>query len=129
MLIIGHKLLKNPNFSFIKSIEEIKDSNIYCIVYDEKLISYLSQNDFEFAILVQNKDEIFLANALGAKFLLCDDKKLAKFATKVAEFYIFDSKVLMIVDKLEDFEKFYKLKIDGVILKDNINNFPNNCIK
>ncbi|EFC32864.1 hypothetical protein OLP40_00850 [Campylobacter jejuni] len=129
MLIIGHKLLKNPNFSFIKSIEEIKDSNIYCIVYDEKLISYLSQNDFEFAILVQNKDEIFLANALGAKFLLCDDKKLAKFATKVAEFYIFDSRVLMIVDKLEDFEKFYKLKIDGVILKDNINNFPNNCIK
>ncbi|HDZ4946334.1 TPA: hypothetical protein RTF90_001784, partial [Campylobacter jejuni] len=113
MLIIGHKLLKNPNFSFIKSIEEIKDSNIYCIVYDEKLISYLSQNDFEFAILVQNKDEIFLANALGAKFLLCDDKKLAKFATKVAEFYIFDSRVLMIVDKLEDFEKFYKLKIDG----------------
>lgn len=129
MLIIGHKLLKNPNFSFIKSIEEIKDSNIYCIVYDEKLISYLSQNDFEFAILVQNKDEIFLANALGAKFLLFDDKKLAKFATKVAEFYIFDSRVLMIVDKLEDFEKFYKLKIDGVILKDNINNFPNNCIK
>ncbi|HDZ5084941.1 TPA: hypothetical protein RTH03_000171 [Campylobacter jejuni] len=129
MLIIGHKLLKNPNFSFIKSIEEIKDSNIYCIVYDEKLISYLSQNDFEFAILVQNKDEIFLANALGAKFLLCDDKKLAKFATKVAEFYVFDSRVLMIVDKLEDFEKFYQLKIDGVILKDNINNFPNNCIK
>ncbi|HDZ5066233.1 TPA: hypothetical protein RTH01_001526 [Campylobacter jejuni] len=129
MLIIGHKLLKNPNFSFIKSIEEIKDSNIYCIVYDEKLISYLSQNDFEFAILVQNKDEIFLANALGAKFLLCDDKKLAKFATKVAEFYVFDSRVLMIVDQLENFEKFYQLKIDGVILKDNINNFPNNCIK
>ncbi|EBH4166221.1 hypothetical protein FKP53_09585, partial [Campylobacter jejuni] len=96
------------------------------IVYDEKLISYLSQNDFEFAILVQNKDEIFLANALGAKFLLCNDKKLAKFASKVAEFYVFDSRVLMIVDKLENFKKFYKLKIDGIILKDNIDNFPKN---
>ncbi|EAB5244215.1 hypothetical protein PXI10_05785 [Campylobacter jejuni] len=126
MLIIGHKLLKNLDFSFIESVEEVKDNKVYCIVYDEKLISYLSQNDFEFAILVQNKDEIFLANALGAKFLLCNDKKLAKFASKVAEFYVFDSRVLIIVDKLENFKKFYKLKIDGIILKDNIDNFPKN---
>ncbi|EJN0956035.1 hypothetical protein NPG83_001672, partial [Campylobacter jejuni] len=54
------------------------------------------------------------------------DKKLAKFASKVAEFYVFDSRVLMIVDKLENFKKFYKLKIDGIILKDNIDNFPKN---
>ncbi|EHY7959554.1 hypothetical protein K4W24_001801, partial [Campylobacter jejuni] len=58
--------------------------------------------------------------------LLCNDKKLAKFASKVAEFYVFDSRVLMIVDKLENFKKFYKLKIDGIILKDNIDNFPKN---
>lgn len=126
MLIIGHKLLKNLDFSFVKNIEEIKYNKIYCIAYDEKLISYLSENNFEFAILVQNKDEVFLSNALGAKFLLCDNKKLAKFASKVAEFYVFDSRVLMIVDKLEDFEKFYKLKIDGVVLKNSIDNFPKN---
>ncbi|EOI4017091.1 hypothetical protein ACMERS_000747, partial [Campylobacter jejuni] len=27
---------------------------------------------------------------------------------------------------LENFKKFYKLKIDGIILKDNIDNFPKN---
>ncbi|MFK0483644.1 hypothetical protein ACISN4_08100, partial [Campylobacter jejuni] len=36
------------------------------------------------------------------------------------------SRVLMIVEKLEYFRKFYKLKIDGIIVKDNIDNFPKN---
>ncbi|MBM0637384.1 hypothetical protein LNU06_05055 [Campylobacter sp. VicNov18] len=123
MFIIGHKLLKNSDFSFITKREEIKEKKIYCMVYDEKLIAYLKDCHFEFAILVQNKDEIFLGNALGAKFLIFEDIKLAKFASEVAEFYIFDSRILMLVNSLENFEQFYKLKLDGVILKNIISNF------
>ncbi|AXP08541.1 hypothetical protein N4T57_04360 [Campylobacter hepaticus] len=124
MLIIGHDLLQDLDFHFFQENEIIQEDRIYCVFYDEKSISYLKAKHAQFAILVQNKDEIFLSNALQAKFLIFQDPKLAQFASKVAEFYIFDSKILMLANTLQNLEKFYKLKVDGIILKTKIHNLP-----
>lgn len=120
MQIYGHKLIKSLEFKWIKTKLEKK---INCFYYDELMIKKAKNANLDFAILIQNKNEIFLSNALEAKFLLFNDENLAHFASKVAEFYLFDSKLLLIVENLNKLEKAYDLRLDGVILKSFIQNF------
>lgn len=136
MLIYGHKLTQTPKFCWVQN-DEFQKNAINCFVYDENLIEKAKNAGVEFGILAKNSDEILLANALGAKFLLIDsqnllknDKKLsinsaqktsanlAKKASKMAEFYLFDSKILLLTNSLDKLEKAYKMGVDGVILKD-----------
>ena len=140
MLIFGHKLIEKPEFCWLTRAE-FKQNAVNCFIYDESLIQKAQKAGVEFGILAQNADEILLANALSAKFILIDGadflnlanqnaknqalknakistKKLAKKASKMAEFYLFDSKILLITNSLEKLEKAYKIGVDGVILKE-----------
>lgn len=185
MLIFGHKLIEKPEFCWLTRAE-FKQNAVNCFIYDESLIQKAQKAGVKFGILAQNVDEILLANALSAKFILIDGadflnsanpnaknqalknakisaknatkseilaqnshenlakkshnlaknfsqisakisaqkasqksaKKLAKQASKMAEFYLFDSKILLITNSLEKLEKAYKMGVDGVILKE-----------
>lgn len=117
MLIYGHKLIKKPEFCRVKS-DKFQKNAINCFVYDENLVEKAKNAGVEFGILAKNGDEILLANALGAKFILTDKANLAKKASKMAEFYLFDSKILLLTNSLDKLEKAYKLGVDGVILKE-----------
>lgn len=136
MLIFGHKLIETPEFCWLTRAE-FKQNAINCFIYDESLIQKAQKAGVKFGILAQNADEILLANALSAKFILIDGvdflpnaknqalknakisaQKLAKKASKMAEFYLFDSKILLITNSLEKLEKAYKMGVDGVILKE-----------
>lgn len=140
MLIFGHKLIETPEFCWLTRAE-FKQNAVNCFIYDESLIQKAQKAGVKFGILAQNVDEILLANALSAKFILIDGadflnsanpnaknqalknakisaKKLAKKASKMAEFYLFDSKILLITNSLEKLDKAYKMGVDGVILKE-----------
>lgn len=140
MLIFGHKLIETPEFCWLTRAE-FKQNAINCFIYDESLIQKAQKAGVKFGILAQNADEILLANALSAKFILIDGadflnltnpnaknqalkyakisaQKLAKQASKMAEFYLFDSKILLITNSLEKLDKAYKMGVDGVILKE-----------
>lgn len=119
MLIYGHKLIKGFEFCWIED-ESFQKNAINCFVYDESLIEKAKNVGVEFAILAKNEDETLLANALGAKFILFNDSILAKKASKMAEFYLFDSKILLIVTKLKKLDNAYKIGVDGVILREII---------
>lgn len=119
MLIYGHKLIKTPKFRWVKD-DEFDKSAVNCFTYDERLVAKAKKEGVEFALLVKNGDEILLANALQAKFILTQKPNLAKKASKMAEFYLFDSKILLITPSLNALEKAYKLGVDGVILKEII---------
>ena len=88
--------------------------------YKHNHIKKLKTSGEKWAIYAKNKDEIFLSNALKADFILLEDNELAIFASKVAEFYLFDSKILLILDELKNLEKAYNLGVDGVVLRDFI---------
>lgn len=185
MLIFGHKLIEKPEFCWLTRAE-FKQNAVNCFIYDESLIQKAQKAGVEFGILAQNADEILLANALSAKFILIDGadflnsanpnaknqalknakisaknatkkseflaqnsstnlakkiqkpsqilaqkssristKKLAKKASKMAEFYLFDSKILLITISLEKLDKAYKMGVDGVILKELLQEIPN----
>lgn len=117
MLIFGHKLIEKPEFCWLTRAE-FKQNAVNCFIYDESLIQKAQKAGVEFGILAQNADEILLANALKAEFILLENENLAKKASKMAEFYLFDSKILLITSSLEKLDKAYKMGVDGVILKE-----------
>ena len=118
MLIFGHKLIETPKFHFISNENASFKEGINCFEYDEILIEKALKEGVKFAILAKNEDEILFANALKAEFILLENENLAKKASKMAEFYLFDSKILLITNSLEKLEKAYKMGVDGVILKE-----------
>lgn len=120
MLIFGHKLIEVPKFHLINSENASFKEGINCFEYDENLIEKALKEGVKFAILAKNEDEILFANALKAEFILLENENLAKKASKMAEFYLFDSKVLFIIDRLKNLRNTYKIGIDGVILREII---------
>lgn len=118
MLIFGHKLIEKPKFHLISNENASFKEGINCFEYDENLIKKALKEGVKFAILAKNEDEILFANALKAEFILLENENLAKKASKMAEFYLFDSKILLITNSLEKLEKAYKMGVDGVILKE-----------
>ncbi|TBR79017.1 hypothetical protein DU474_04520 [Campylobacter novaezeelandiae] len=120
MLFFGHKLIKTKFFFHVKETY-FQNNAINYFFYNENLIEKAKKNNYEFAILAQKKDDFFLSNTLGAKYIICKDEKLAKFGAKAAEFYLFDSKILLLVDNFKNLDQVFKLKVDGVILKTLIN--------
>ena len=120
MLIFGHKLIEVPKFHLINSENASFKEGINCFEYNENLIEKALKEGVKFAILAKNEDEILFANALKAEFILLENENLAKKASKMAEFYLFDSKVLFIIDRLKNLRNTYKIGIDGVILREII---------
>ena len=118
MLIFGHKLIETPKFHLISNENASFKEGINCFEYDEILIEKALKEGVKFAILAKNEDEILFANALKAEFILLENENLAKKASKMAEFYLFDSKILLITNSLEKLDKAYKIGVDGVILKE-----------
>lgn len=72
-----------------------------------------SQND-EF-VLVKNKIEAVISNARGVKFIVCDNLSLAKQLQNVADDYLFDSKIALIVKSDEELISAIDARIDAVI--------------
>ena len=118
MLIFGHKLDTQKEFFWTENFKFKKGIN--CFFYNEKFIQKAKESGVKFGILVQNEDEVFLANHFEANFILFEDENLARFGAKVAEFYLFDSKILLIVHTLKNLKKAFELGVDGVILTTHI---------
>ncbi|MCI7022864.1 MAG: hypothetical protein MR964_01320 [Campylobacter sp.] len=74
-----------------------------------------SQSD-EF-VLVKNKIEAVISNARGVKFVVCNNLSLAKELQSVADDYLFDSKIALIVKSDEELSLAIDARIDAVICK------------
>ena len=84
MLIFGHKLIEKPEFCWLTRAE-FKQNAVNCFVYDESLIQKAQKAGVKFGILAQNADEILLANALSAKFILIDGADFLNLANQNAK--------------------------------------------
>ncbi len=118
MIILGHKLISYKPLNFVKNKKELKNKQSVLFYYDEKMIKYCQDKKIEFSLMVKDKKEAVLANALQAKFIVCSEN-LAKSVQDLAEYYLFDSKVTIVTD---DIQKGIELGVDGVILTDAIIN-------
>ncbi|PLY06629.1 MAG: hypothetical protein C0625_08555 [Arcobacter sp.] len=123
MILIGDNLIPHKEFSFIDSILDIEHTlanSMLIFNYDENLLLYCRKNGLSNAIVVTNITEAIYCNALNSKYIICD-KKLAKSVQKLAENYMFDAKVLAIIESSDEIEKVALNEIDGVIYASLLN--------
>ena len=123
MILIGDSLIPHKDFSYVDSIMDIEHTQPNSTVifnYDENLLLYARKNNLSSAVVISNIKEAIYCNALNSKYIICD-KKLAKSVQKIAENYMFDTKVLAIIETNDEVEKIALAEIDGVIYSSLLN--------
>ena len=124
MQIIGHKLIEYENFNLIQTVENILNFDNLIFEYNENFIKNAKNSGKTFSVIARNLNEAVLANALKAKFIIVEKNNIsiAKEVVKLAEFYLFDSKIAVIIENYEkDLLNAINLRVDAVIYKNIIN--------
>lgn len=119
MILLGDSLVPFEDIFFIKDIEDIKTTKANSTLffeYKEEILKYCFENSLSFGVVVKSLKEAIYSNALNAKYVVCD-KNLDKNIQNIAENYMFDSKVLSIIDNENEIEDIALKQIDGVIYK------------
>lgn len=122
MKILGHPLIPYKKLYSIQTVDEINEEtsqNILLFEYDHILLNHVTQNKLPFALHIFNETEAVIGNAIGAKILICPPK-LALRAQELAEYYLFDAKVAILINSEDDIQKAIELKVDMAILPDAI---------
>ncbi len=123
MILIGDKLITHKKFFHISRINEIKNTESNSILsfrYNEDLLTYSYRNDLQVAVIVCSIKEAIYANSLNAKYII-SEKGLAKTIQKIADNYMFDSKILAVIETNDEIEEIAQSEIDGIIYKSILN--------
>lgn len=119
MLLLGDKLVPYENIEKIKTFADIQTSTANITVsfeYNDETLKYCFENEVNSAVIVNSIKEAIYCNALNTKYII-SEKNLAKDIQKVAENYMFDSKILAIIESNNELEEVASYEIDGVIYK------------
>ena len=122
MILIGDKLVPFENISKIKKVEDIKQTVANSTIvfnFDEEILKYSFENELSSAVTVTNIKEAIYSNSLNAKYIICD-KDLAIKVQKIADNYMFDTRVLAIIESCDEIEAIALNEIDGAIYKNLI---------
>lgn len=125
MIIIGHPWIQSKKFCKIFSIEDIKKSSAEEIVLLEPLVdshtyaAYCQQNSIKFAVVINTLDDALFANALGAKYIICEEDD-ALMIQPIAQEYLFDARLLVLIHSEKEISKIARGGIDGVIFAEAI---------
>lgn len=125
MQIIGHNLIKFKPFyrislKFFKRDKLIEYDN-FIVNFDEvnmDFIDFCSKNNKLFSLNCINITQIVLANNIGARYIFVT-KDLCKNAQKIANDYLFDSKIAIISDE-KNIEYIVKFGVDCMVFKNAI---------
>ena len=125
MLIIGHPWIKSNRFHKVFTIEDIKKSNSDDIILLEPLVDshtyaqHCQINNIPFAVVTNTLDDALFANALGAKYIICEEDD-ALMIQPIAQEYLFDARILVLIHSEKEISKIARGRIDGVILPEAI---------
>ncbi|MAC82773.1 MAG: hypothetical protein CL624_01430 [Arcobacter sp.] len=123
MILIGDKLIPYTDICSISTVEDIKNTKANSFIsfgYNEKLLTYCFENDLDYVVIVTSIKEAIYANSLNARYIVCE-KILAKSIQKIADNYMFDSKVLAQIESSDEIEEIALNEIDGIIYKNVLN--------
>jgi hypothetical protein len=126
MIIIGHKFIESEKFSPVLKVDDIaktsSNSTIFIKFSEENIevVKFAVKNGVEVAIKVSNSVEAILSEALRVKYIVANFENSVKIQ-EIADNYMFDAKILTIIENELEIEKVAHHKIDGVIFKSSLN--------
>lgn len=122
MIIIGDKLIPFEELFKTNSTNDIKNTKANSTVlfnYSDEIAKYCFENEISFAVVVNSIKEAIYSSNLNAKYIIAN-KELSKELQKIADNYMYDAKILAIIESSDEFEEIAKAQIDGVIFKNLI---------
>ena len=125
MLLFGHRFIPSDSFYHILDINSISNtppSSVIHIEFSEEnldFIKHTSLNQISTSIACKDITEIIYASSLGASFIMVNSQ-LAENATKIANEYLFDAKILVHIEDENEIEELALLGVDGVIFSNAI---------
>ena len=120
MLIFGHPWVQSPRFVRIFSKDEINKTTANDILLlaplsdSFSLARYCEENSLAFAVTASSIKEALFANALNARYLVVPQEEAPKIQ-KIAQEYLMDMRILVLVDSEKEMEKFAEEGIDGIL--------------
>lgn len=125
MIFFGHRFIESESFYHVTDIDSIlhtPPSSTIFLEFNETnldIIEHANQNSISMALKVSGVTELVYASALGAKYIVVTQVE-AKTAQKIAENYLFDAKILAMIENEKEIEELTILGIDGVICSNAI---------
>jgi hypothetical protein len=125
MIIIGHPWIESHRFCKVFSQEDIEKSRSEDVVLLEPLVDsvelakYCQDNGITYAITVNSLKEALFANALNAAYIICKEEE-GLLIQPIAQEYLFDSKVLVLIHDEKEIVKIARSGIDGVLFVEAI---------
>ncbi len=125
MIFFGHRFIKNEYFYSVASQEAVLKTPPSSTIYIEfseanlDIIEYTNLNNMPLALKVNTIRQALYGASFKAKYLVVE-KDIAKDVQNVANEYLLDSKVLVIIQNEDEIEQMALLGIDGVIFAEAI---------
>ncbi len=117
VIIFNHPHIPSPTFVRVDSTSQIANiaaKDVVWFDFDFEMLRFCQRHDIRCAVDIQELTQAVFANALGATFLVCE-LSLAKEVQKVADHYLFDSKVIATISE-DRLKEAIEAGIDGVLL-------------
>ncbi|WP_103619162.1 hypothetical protein [Campylobacter concisus] len=119
MKILGDELIKFEPLYLCKSEDEISSGRQNLFKFDRNLIKRVLEAGASFSIIANDINEAIIANAAGAKFIIADID-IAKDLAKIAESYLFDALIAVLIKDENELAQLAKFNIDAAILPNAI---------
>ena len=119
MKILGDELIKFEPLFLCKSEDEISNGRQNLFKFDRNFIKRALEAGASFSVFVTNINEAIIANAAGAKFIIADID-IAKDLAKIAESYLFDALIAVLIKDESELAQLAKFNIDAAILPNAI---------
>jgi len=125
MIIIGHPWIAGQTFKSVEALSDIAETEpteILLLTVLEKsheLAVHCQKNKLPYAVRSNLLKDALFANALGAKYFICDVEN-AEAIQKAAQEYLFDTRILAAINSEEKMESLAKMGIDGVVFPEAI---------
>lgn len=122
MLLIGHPLVPFQPLYPIDTVDEIAltpPNSTVLFEYAPDLIWHCQENSVPFALHVSSLTEGIIGNGAGAALLIASSHLIGELQ-ELAEHYLFDAKVALMIDEESAIAQCAQKKIDAVILPEGI---------
>jgi len=124
MILLGDVNIPCETIIKISSITDIIDTKANTTLlfdFDFDILKYCQKNNIASAVMIKNITEVVYSALLGVKYIIVPHNIVSQ-AQKIADNYMYDSKILVIINSEDEIEQNALNEIDGVIYLNRIQN-------
>ena len=119
MKLIGHELVPYEPLFWRENARQLEAGKQNLFKFDEAAIKQAQELGANFSVEAENLNEVIVANAAGAKFIIVPRELVGK-AAKLAQDYLFDAQICVIIESQSELAALSETGADAAIFKNAV---------